>query len=117
METYPEACLRHAEFQGLSPVMEALTKVFQNDVQLEQTGGFCMVVSVKAPRPDLGFPEAYCWISNDGTEDNPEYVVGWYTEEDQDSVGQGTYEYKYVDSLGAVAEVVQFYRQGAIQVP
>ena len=115
METYPEACLRHAEFQGLTPVMEGLTKLFGDDVQLEQTGGFCMVVSVKAPTP--AFPQAYCWVSNDGTEDNPEYVIGWYTEEDQDACGQGTYEYKVCESLAQVPEVIQAYRQGALPTP
>lgn len=111
METYQEACMRHAEFQGLTPVLEALTRTFGDaDVQLEQTGGFCMVVSVKAPQPS--HPDAQVWISNDGTEDHPEYVVGFYETSDGDACSDGTYEYKYVDSLGAVAEVVQAYRQG-----
>ncbi len=114
METYQEACYKHAESQGLLPVLDGLHNLFREDVQLEQTGGFTMLVSVKAPQPS--FPEAIIWISNDGTEDNPEYVVGFYETSDGDAISDGTYEYKYVDSLGALAEVVQAYRQGKREV-
>jgi len=111
VETYDEACIRNARNQGLMPALEGLTKLFGEDVILYQSGGFCMVIEVKAPT--TAHPNGYVWVSNDGTEEAPEWVAGYYSEQDQDATrGEATYDYKYVDSLGALAEVVQAYRQG-----
>lgn len=110
MSDYEQACMDHAEHQGLLPVLTQLTRLFP-DTHLYQSGGFCMVIEI--PAPTEKHPEGYVWVTNDGTEDHPEYVVGFYEEVDQDATrGEATYDYKYVDSPGAVAEVVQAYRQG-----
>ena len=111
METYQEACMRHAEHQGLLPIMEALSRVYGDQVELEQTGGFCMTVSVPAPQAIQGQPDAFVWVTNDGTEDHPEYIVGFYSSRDEDS----TEVYKYVDSIGALGEVVEAFRRGVLQ--
>lgn len=63
--TYDEACRKATTDQGLDPVIAALTAA-DIDHTVEQTGGFTMVVTVKAPTGTFG-------ITDDGG-----YLLGFY---------------------------------------
>jgi hypothetical protein len=63
--SYEDACRAATTRQGLDPVVEALTAVGIEHA-VEQTGGFTMVVTVKAPTGTFAI-----------TVDGP-YVLGYY---------------------------------------
>jgi hypothetical protein len=70
--SYEDACRKAATDQGLDPVIEALTTA-GIDHQVEQTGGFTMVVTVKVPAGTFAI-----------TVDGP-YVLGFYTDDSWDA--------------------------------
>lgn len=106
--TYEEACRRATTNQHLDPAIEVLSKVFPG-LTVAQTGGFCMCIEIKAPRPE--HPDAFIWVTNDGTEDEPEYIVGFYPSPDDDS----TYSYRFCPDLGATAAVIVGFQMGALE--
>lgn len=62
---YDQACIAAATRQGLDPITAALTAAGITHT-VEQTGGFCMVVTVQRPTG--------LWaITHDG-----DYLVGWF---------------------------------------
>lgn len=87
-ESYDAACLNAATAQGLAPVLNALT-VAGIDHTLEQTGGFTMVVTVKAPTGIfgitasddqdnmflLGFYPGTSWSDNEGCDEHEDLTT------------------------------------------
>lgn len=74
---YETACAEAATDQGLDGIVQHL-KGAGIEVEVEQTGGFCMVATVYVRRPGL----AYIGITNEGSEDDPEYLVVPYADEE-----------------------------------
>lgn len=77
---YDVACARYASDQGLDPIGTILT-LSGIPWNLEQTGGFCMVINVEHDHPDL-----YLWL----TAWEPDGVlIGVYNGATSESIGDG----------------------------
>ncbi len=78
---YDQACKQAATNQGLDPIGALLTEA-GIPWNLEQTGGFVMVINVD--HVDETF---YLWITSSGTEEAPLALVGMYDASDGELLG------------------------------
>ncbi len=69
-----------------------------------------MCIEIPAPKADPRFPDAFIWVTNDGTEKEPSFTVGFYKDPDE----QDTYTYRICPDLGSAAEVIVGFQMGAI---
>jgi hypothetical protein len=99
IDAYDAACKQATTSQGLDPVVARL-EAERLVVDVEQTGGFTMVATVKVPAGTVG-------ITADSDDDRP-YLVAFYPGQDWDQ-GEQEREWKAGLDLDAMAALVVSY--------
>lgn len=88
MDDYEERCRAATTYQGLDRAVQDLSKLFTR-VTVDQTGGFCMAINVPAK---IG----HVWVTNDGSEEEPEYIVGWYPDDEEQALAEGSWSSEWI---------------------
>lgn len=108
--TYDEACEFHADRQGLTAIRAALTAAGVSH-ELYQSGGFTMIVEVSYG--DCRF----AWITNEGTDDDADYMVGFYVLDREQDVGEPVWWTSFPDTASVVALVAEWHDTDPEEAP